>query len=76
MNVFDECCVQIAEARKKRALVNKKGAGKIIETNEARLRELRRKHGGGDCENEHILLLQKTGHCFQTLSTGPSQLER
>lgn len=63
-------------SKKERALVNKKGAGKILETNEARFRELQRKHGDGDCENEYISLFQKMGHCFQTLSTGPSQLKR
>lgn len=35
-------------------LVNKEGAGKVLETNEATFRGLCSKEGGGDSENEFI----------------------
>lgn len=66
--VFDECYVQIAEASKKRGLVNEKGAGKVLDTNEARFRDLRRKDGGSDSENEYISLFKKMGHWLQSVN--------
>jgi len=64
LDVFDGCCVQIAEARKKRVLANNKGVHKVLATNAARFRHLWRNDGGNDSENENISLFQKVGPCF------------
>lgn len=52
---------------KKRGLVNEKRAGKVLETTEARFRDLQRKDGGSDSENEYISLFKKMGHWFQSV---------
>lgn len=65
--VFDKCYVQIAEASKKRGLVKEKRVGKVLETTEARFRDLQRKDGGSDSENEYISLFKKMGHWFQSV---------
>lgn len=40
VDAFDECYVNTAEARKDMVLVKRKGAGKILEPNETRFRDL------------------------------------
>lgn len=58
---------KLLKQEKKRVLVNKKGAGKVLETNEARFRDLWKNDRGSDSENECISLFQKMGHCFQNV---------